>query len=128
MTDEKDVQKSLIEGLSKEQKLRAQIVGGIVRLLKDPETEFKFKFCIVMVLFIMFALSLVFCLFMINACVVIFHPVMTLNVGLYLGIISGKVVLMMMVGMPLVFRASSVEEALRLNDGFNRIHRAKFKN
>lgn len=128
MVNKKDLQKGLLNGLAKEQSLRSQIVDGIVKVLKDTNTEFKFKFCIVMVLFIMFALSLVFCLFIINACVAVFRTDTNLNVPLYLGIISGKVVIMVAVGMPLVFRASSVEEALRLADGFERIHQAKFRN
>jgi hypothetical protein len=126
MKDQVEIQKAFMEGVSKEQTLRTQIVTGIVRLLKDPKTEFKFKFCIVMVLLIMFALSLVFCLFIINASIVIFRPEPPLNVVLYLSIIFGKVVLMMAVGMPLVFKASTVEQAARLDDSFNKIHRAKF--
>ena len=116
----KDVQNRLLDQAAKEQSFRKQIVTDIAELLRNPDTDPVLKLFTVLVLLVVVCISFLSTLF------ILYAALKSLPSFGYVLVIPGLVVLLMILAIPLVLKASSTEQSLRLNHGFNKIYEARF--
>lgn len=125
MNDIKNVPNRLLNQAAKEQSFRKQIIADITQLLRNPETAPILKLFIVLGLLVILGISFVFSVFILHTVYAIIRNA-EYNPLHYAYIISILIVSLMVIAVPLVFKASTAEQSLRLDGSFNKIYRARF--
>ncbi len=124
MGNDAGIPEGLTQNLEKEASFRERILSTLLDLIKDPATDRDLK-----VLIIAGCLDAVGVSFVVTICLlhVIYGLASHHEVPLlwYAGIVAVLLALLMTLAIPLVTKASSKEEALRLSEGFEKIYRAR---
>lgn len=125
MSGTENIREKLLSQVAEERNFRQQIVADIAALLRNPMTPPILRLFIVLVLLVALGLSFVLTIFIINA-ILIFFLTIPFNPFWYVLVIAIKVMLLVALSIPLVLKAASTEQALRLDESFNKVYGAKF--
>ena len=126
MNDIKNSQKHLLDHAAKEQSFRKQIIADIAQLLRNPTTDPTLKLFIILGLLVVVGISFVFSIFLVHAVYALWVPGAEFHPEKYGYIILVQLLCLMGISIPLVLQASKAEQALRLEDSFNKIYDARF--
>ncbi len=115
---------ALTDQLKQEQSFRKQIMSGIIQLLSRPDTDPLLKMLVVLGCFVILGISFTF-----SVCILhVIHAAYvkaTFDPFKYAELMAGEVVVLGGVSVPAVVRASAHEQALRLEESFNKVRDAR---
>jgi asparagine N-glycosylation enzyme membrane subunit Stt3 len=124
MPNEPDIVTPILKEVGEERAFRTKIAEHLGELLKRPEIPFSLKGLIVIALFLLAVISvvLVFGMFDFLSCV---YNETQFESFKYMVVLVGMSVVLVGLAVPVVLKAGNAEQAMRLNQSFDRIYQAR---
>ena len=124
MSEEPDIITPLIKEVGEERSFRTKIAGQFVELIKRPEIPFSLKALIVIAVFLFVVIGAVvsICLIHMVSCAISKTPFDGFS---YLMALVGLSIALIALAVPVILKAGNAEQAMRLNQSFDRIYSAR---